>query len=241
MRIAIFGDIHGNLEGLEAVLADASTQRCEEYLCTGDIVGYGASPVECLRRVRELNCPVVKGNHDEQAALDGEMLGFSPLAEAALRWTRDQLSDESRAWLGALPFVLPVGDFTLVHATLDFPERWGYVFNQIDAAASFSRQTTNLCFYGHTHAPRMYSEGVGGIRTRPIDTFTIEPKMRHFFNVGSAGQPRDGDWRAAYVIYDTTAGTVELRRVPYDIGGAQAKIRGAGLPPRLADRLELGK
>ena len=239
MRFAIFGDIHANLEALEAVLADAKEHGCTHHVCLGDIVGYNANPHECVEIIRKLKCPVVMGNHDEQAGMEDSSEVFNPLADAAIRWTREHLTAEDKKWLTSLRMVRQVRDFTIVHATLDTPHQWAYVFNQLDAAASFNYQFTNLCFCGHTHSPRAYVRD-GGIRAVPLDVLRIEPGQKYFINVGSVGQPRDGDWHASYCIYDTAANTVELRRVEYDIYTAQDKVVDAGLPQRLADRLALG-
>jgi predicted phosphodiesterase len=240
MRFAIFGDIHANLEALQAVQADAQEQQCTHYVCLGDVVGYNANPHECVEVVRGLECPVVKGNHDEQASMESSLENFNPLAEEALTWTRANLTHEDKLWLRELRMIRQVRDFTIVHATLDTPHRWGYVFNQLDAAASFNYQHTNICFYGHTHAPRAYMRD-HGVRTVPLEKLRIEPNVKYFINVGSVGQPRDGDWHAAYCIYDTEKHFVELRRLEYDIYTAQDKIIAAGLPQRLADRLADGK
>jgi len=239
MRFAIFGDIHANLEALQAVLADAKECGCTHHVCIGDIVGYNANPHECVEIIRGLNCPVVKGNHDEQAHLNGSLEAFNPLADAALRWTRENLTDDDKKWLSTLRLIRQVRDFTIVHATLDTPNQWGYVFNQLDAAASFNYQYTNVCFYGHTHAPRAYvrDEAVHHV---PLDVLPIEFGKKYFINVGSVGQPRDGDWHTSYCIYHADKNLVELRRVEYDINTAQDKVVDAGLPQRLADRLALG-
>jgi predicted phosphodiesterase len=240
MRLAIFGDIHANLEALNAMLADAQAQGVTDYVCLGDIVGYAANPHECVEIVRGLGCPVVKGNHDEQASITEDLAGFNPLAEEAINWTRKQLSAEDKDWLRNLKMVRQVRDFTIVHATLDTPTKWGYVFNQLDAEASFTYQHTQLCFYGHTHAPRAYVRD-GSVRSQALDKLVLEPGKKYFVNVGSVGQPRDGDWHAAYCIYTPAEQRVDLRRIEYDIWSAQDKIVAAGLPQRLADRLALGK
>lgn len=239
MRFAIFGDIHANLEALQAVLADAQDHGCTHHVCIGDIVGYNANPHECVQIIRELGCPVVMGNHDEQACLSDDLENFNPLAEVAIRWTRDNLTDDDKAWLRSLRLVRQVRDFSIVHATLDTPGQWGYVFNQLDAAASFNYQFTNVCFYGHTHAPRAYVKDES-VHAVPLDLLQIERNKKYFINVGSVGQPRDGDWHASYCIYDTESGCVALRRIEYDINTAQDKVVEAGLPQRLADRLALG-
>lgn len=240
MRFAIFGDIHANLQALEAVLSDARTQLCSHYVCLGDIVGYNANPRECLALVRGLECPTVKGNHDEQASMISAQDNFNALAEEAIQWTREQLTDEEKVWLRELRLQRQVRDFTIVHATLDTPHKWDYIFNQLEAAASFSYQHTTLCFVGHTHAPKAYVRD-GSVRSLALDILPIQLGKKYLINVGSVGQPRDGNWRAAYAIYDTTSNEVELRRVEYDLAGAQAAIRAAGLPDKLAERLGNGR
>lgn len=240
MKYAIFGDIHANLEALQAVLAHAANQGCTEHVCVGDIVGYAANPRECLDVVRQLGCPVVKGNHDEEAILDTSLEGLNPLAKQAMEWTRDQLTRDEREYLGNLKLVRQVRDFTIVHATLDTPGSWTYVTNKFDAMASFSYQFTQLCFYGHTHTPRIY---VKGDSVEPLEEMqvTLEMGRKYFINVGSTGQPRDGDWRASYAVYDGENQAVTIHRIEYDIQTAQDKINDAGLPEMLANRLSLGK
>lgn len=239
MRFAIFGDVHANLEALEAVLADAKDAGCTHHVCIGDIVGYNANPHECAKIIRDLNCPVVKGNHDEQAHLTGSLESFNPLADAAIRWTRENLTEEDKNWFSKMRLIRQVRDFTIVHATLDTPHQWGYIFNQLDAAASFNYQYTNVCFYGHTHSPRAYIRDES-VHSVPLDVLEIEVGKKYFVNVGSVGQPRDGDWHASYCIYHADRNLVELRRIEYDINTAQDKVVDAGLPQRLADRLALG-
>ncbi len=240
MKFAIFGDIHANLEALQTVLADAQEQGCANFVCLGDIVGYGGSPSECLETVRSLGCPVVRGNHDEGASDESTLEDLNPLAESALRWTREQLTADQRQWLRELKLVRQVRDFTIVHATLDSPGAWGYVTNRFDAMASFSYQFTQLCFYGHTHVPRVFEKADSVRAGRGLD-FELERGVKYFVNVGSVGQPRDGDWRASYAVYDAQEQIVAIRRVEYDVETTKRKIREAGLPSLLADRLDLGK
>ncbi len=240
MRIAIFGDIHANLEALEAVLADARSQGCQHFICMGDIVGYNADPAACIALVRQLECPVIKGNHDEQASMQAGQSGFNAMAEEAIEWTRGQLSEDHRQWLRSLRLQRVIRDFTIVHATLDTPHKWGYVLNTLDASASFTYQHTPVCFIGHTHEPLVFVRR-GTVGRQRLDTLTIEPGAKYLVNVGSVGQPRDGDWRAAYAIYQPDKAEIQLRRVPYDREKTQRKILEAGLPPLLAERLAIGK
>jgi diadenosine tetraphosphatase ApaH/serine/threonine PP2A family protein phosphatase len=240
MKFAIFGDIHANLEALQAVLWDAQEQGCANYVCLGDIVGYAANPGECLETVRQMGCPVVRGNHDEGASSESNLEELNPLAQTALLWTRQQLTDDQRKWLADLKLVRQVRDFTIVHATLDSPGSWGYVTNRFDAMASFSYQFTQVCFYGHTHVPRIFEKD-DSVRAARGNELQLQRGVKYFVNVGSVGQPRDGDWRSAYAIYDAQAQTVGIRRLEYDIDAAADKIRAAGLPALLAERLYLGK
>jgi predicted phosphodiesterase len=240
MRFAIFSDVHANLEAFDAVLDDAHEHHCTLFVCLGDVVGYNANPHECVKRVRDMDCPVVKGNHDEQASLTESSRDFNELAESAIQWTRDHITAEDKIWLRDLHLQRQVRDFTIVHATLDTPGQWGYVFNNLDAAASFTYQHTTVCFFGHTHVPMAFirDEGVGRVSA---ELLRIEAGKKYFINVGSVGQPRDADWRAAYCIYDVENNVVEQRRVKYKLATAQKKIVKAGLPPLLAERLAIGR
>jgi diadenosine tetraphosphatase ApaH/serine/threonine PP2A family protein phosphatase len=240
MRIAILSDLHANLEATEAVLADARGRDCTDYICLGDVVGYNANPRECVAIVQKMECPVVKGNHDEQASLEESSRDFNALAEMAINWTREQLTHADKQWLRDLPLLRDVRDFTIVHATLDSPGQWGYVFNTLDAAASFPYQNTTVCFFGHTHVAGAFVRD-DNVKRVKMDELTIEPAKKYFINTGSVGQPRDGDWRAAYCIYDIERNCVEQRRVNYDLETAQQKIIKAGLPRLLAERLKLGR
>src|SRR5215471_2842558 len=223
MRLAIISDVHSNLEAFEAVLADAKESECSQFVCLGDVVGYNANPHECVERVREMDCTIVKGNHDEQASLFESSRDFNEMAEAAIQWTRDNLTDSDKEWLRALKLQRQVRDFTIVHATLDTPEQWGYVFNNLDAAASFTYQHTTVCFFGHTHVPMAFVRDET-VRREQREYVHIEPARKYFINTGSVGQPRDGNWRAAYCIYHVENNLVEQLRVPYDLAAAQKKI-----------------
>src|SRR6201995_2462383 len=223
MRFAIFSDIHANLEALEAVLKDSEERAVTSYVCLGDVVGYNANPHECGQRIREMECPIVKGNHDEQASLTESSRDFNELAEHAIEWTRANLTAEDKNWLRDLRLGAQVPNFTIVHATLDTPAQWGYVFNNLDAAASFTYQHTAVCFFGHTHVPMAFIRDEG-VRRVIFEQLRIENGRKYFINVGSSGQPRDGDWRAAYCIYDSEKNVVELHRLKYDLETAQKKI-----------------
>jgi predicted phosphodiesterase len=240
MKFAIIADIHANLEAFRVVLEDIKQQKCTHYACLGDVVGYNANPKECLELVRGLNLPCVRGNHDDYCSTDGPLDGFNPAAAEAVRWTRKQLSEADKQWLRDLKYWRIVTNFTIVHATLDGPQRWGYVFDKLAAAASFTYQNTSVCFFGHTHVPVAFVRD-SVVRGGTYSKFKVEPGKKYFVNVGAIGQPRDNNPKAAYVVYDVEEGTIELRRLPYDIPAAQKKILDAGLPPRLAERLAFGR
>lgn len=237
---AVFGDIHGNLEALDAILADASKLGVNHYACVGDIVGYNANPVECLEKIRRLNCVCVKGNHDHYCSLDSELEGFHPYAADAVDWTRAQLSDEQQQFLADMKYVNRAGIFTIVHSTLDMPASWGYVFEELEAEASFNYQKTTVCFHGHTHVPLVFQKA-GEVSGGTYNKLSIVMGKKYFVNVGSVGQPRDGDPRAAYCVFDVKKRQIELRRIPYDVAQAQKKVRKAGLPEKLAARLGTGR
>ncbi len=239
-KYAILGDIHANWEALTAVLADAESQGVDTYVCVGDIVGYNANPAECLEKIRSLCVAVVRGNHDHYVSHDECLEDFHPLAANVIDWTRKQLSREQIQYLKNLRFSRMVDGFTIVHSTLDMPEKWGYVIDALDADANFNYQTSSVCFHGHTHVPVVF-ERQGRVVRSSFTTFNTTLGRKCFINTGSVGQPRDGDPRASYVIYEPSARRVDLRRIEYDIATTQRKIIEAGLPERLARRLEQGK
>ena len=240
---AILGDIHANIDALNVVLDDARAQGATNFVSVGDVVGYNAAPAECIRVVRdELKCPVVRGNHDHYVSyLDTSLADFHPAAAQVVEWTRSQLSDDDMQWLHDLPLQKPIFGFMLVHSTLDMPDRWGYVFDNQQAEANFNYQRTPLCFHGHTHVPIIYASSPSGVvHYEPCD-FKLEIGQRLFINVGSVGQPRDGDPRASYVLYDMDARFIRFRRLEYDVAAAQERCRTAGLPERCAERLGVGR
>ncbi len=240
---AILGDIHANIDALNTVVEDARSLGVTDFVSVGDVVGYNAAPAECIRVVRdELHCPTVRGNHDHYVSyLDTDLSDFHPMAASVVRWTREQLSPEDLQWLHDLPLQKPIMGFTLVHSTLDMPDRWGYVFDNQQASANFNYQKTAVCFHGHTHCPVIYTIQGGEVKHYdPVD-FRVELGQRLFINVGSVGQPRDGDPRASYVIFSPYERLIRFRRLEYDLRRAQARDREAGLPEKCAFRLGVGR
>ncbi len=243
MKYGIFSDVHGNLEALTAVLGAMERDGAERIWCLGDVVGYGAEPNECADRVRQSAESVVLGNHDAACAGAEPAEHFNPQARNAVQWTAGRLTESTRAWLRGLPLTVTHGDVLLVHASPYEPAAWHYVqpnMKQGDMIRAFAATGARLTFVGHSHQPlvlvhreQQYFRFLG-------DHLYLEEGGRYLVNVGSAGQPRDGNPQAAYALYDTLAGTVTLSRVAYDIATAQRKIRESGLPVALADRLESG-
>lgn len=246
MRIGILGDIHGNMEALTAVVDAMRGERIDQWVQVGDIVGYGPEPSACIDLVRKLGCIVCMGNHDA-AVLDlMDTAYFNNFARAAVEWTRERLRPEDAEYLRSLQLVVRRPEFTVVHGTLHMPEQFGYVISPVEALDSIALQQTPLCFVGHSHVPAIYLQH--GPSPRDMHVVPYQPEVevevagyqRVLMNVGSVGQPRDEDPRATYATFDTVTKVACIRRVDYDIAGVQQKIRAAGLPEMLANRLALG-
>lgn len=220
-------------------MADIRSASVDRRICLGDIVGYGAEPVACVETVSGAAIDTVLGNHDSAALGETPLDYFNPYAKAAAIWTADELDDTSRSFLRGLPLTRDYDDFTIVHATLERPRDWGYIMDQFSALQCFARLNKRLCFIGHSHVPLVFIEKEGLDYLPPTD-IQCRDDSRYIVNIGSVGQPRDGDPRASYVIYDDAERNIEFRRVAYDIAEAQRKIIDAGLPAFLAQRLETG-
>lgn len=240
MKYAILGDIHANLEALTVVLKDAKDQGITKFISMGDVVGYGASPSECLDILMDLDCEIVQGNHDFYAACDTPIDRFTSAAARTVIWTRTQLSPEHRTFLANLPLVKTMGNVTICHSSLWHPEDWNYVIDHESAGRSLSQQESQICFVGHTHVPRLFQSN-DELKMWTYESFTLKDDHKYLINPGSVGQPRDENPLTGYAILDLEANSVRLRRLAYDIKTAQQKIRAAGLPEKNAFRLELGR
>jgi predicted phosphodiesterase len=251
VRLLLLSDIHSNLEALEACLAAAPAYDLVVNL--GDIVGYGANPNEVIERSRRLGKFFVRGNHDKAAAGLMDLKDFNPIAGLAALWTRDQLSGENLEWLRSLPpgpiqvDGLPGAQF--VHGSpVDEDE---YVVTLRDSLEPLLFSHVPLTFFGHTHLQGSFStNNTNSDVFRPAyktvgqsETIEVPVKegMRYLINPGSVGQPRDGDWRAAFALFDSNDHVVTFCRVPYNLKNAQERILAANLPPRLATRLAAGR
>lgn len=239
MRFALFADIHGNLEAFQAVLESLRGERIDRHICVGDIVGYGANPRECIKLVKDLSCITIAGNHDWAAVNRTSIDYFNPYAKEAVLWTRNQLSQEDQDFLKGLELIHRFDCFTIVHATLKAPAEWKYIFSTSDALQSFQLLSNPILFVGHSHVPIVFEEN-GGYRCYFSDEINLEEGRKYIINIGSVGQPRDGDPRASFSIYDTESNQVEIRRVEYNVEETMRKIVEAKLPPVLAWRLREG-
>ncbi|MBL7068963.1 MAG: metallophosphoesterase family protein [Candidatus Omnitrophica bacterium] len=241
MKYAIFSDIHGNLEAYQAVLDLLKKEENLKYYCVGDIVGYGADPSACIEITKSLNPTIVGGNHDWAAAGLTSTEYFNPYAQKAVLWTASVLTEEEKDWLRSLRLTYEERDMMLVHGTLMEPASFKYVFDLNTAYSMMSLMKTQVGFIGHSHTPAVFTLDKDKIQYATNPRFEVQEGKRYLVNVGSVGQPRDGDRRAAFCIWDKRAGVMEIRRVEYDIGKAQEKILGAGLPSILAERLGKGR
>lgn len=247
MRYLIISDIHSNVEALEAVLAAAPRTAFDKLAVLGDIVGYGADPNAVVDRVRALAPDAcIRGNHDKASSGVESADDFNAAARLAARWTFDTLRPDNREYLTNLPFGPLVLDDTveICHGSPEDEDE--YVFEPVDAIEAIRAQSRPLCFFGHTHVQIAYWLSLDAFDvivpgTEPVTEIELAPDRRYLVNPGSIGQPRDGDARAGYAVYDTDTRRVTLHRIEYDIEGAQKKIRDAGLPEGLARRLAVGK
>lgn len=240
MKCAIFGDVHANLEALTVVLADIEAEKPDAVYCTGDVVGYGADPTKCLEIVRALGCPIVAGNHEYAVVGKTDITYFNREAMEGVMWTRGQLNEAEVTYIRNMALTAEVEGGILVHSTPAGPEGFGYIFTVPDAMRAFNCMGPGVCFVGHSHIPITFwvEDGIKYDTESQIDLSKAEKAL---VNVGSVGQPRDHDPRAAYALYDTEAKSLEIRRLDYDYGAASRKIMAAGLPESNAYRIAVGQ
>lgn len=248
MRYLIIADMHGNWDALVTVFEDAGTQGYDQVLVLGDLVGYGATPNEIVEEIGRIERPVhvIRGNHDKVVAGIDDGLNFNPTALEAARWTTEALTEANLSFVRNLPQgPVRVQDGLLVcHGSLLDEDE--YLLAALDAVESLHSVEDHLVFFGHTHIPSKfaYREEDGNVDVAVLEgeevIVPLEEGVRYMLNPGSVGQPRDRDPRAGYMIYDTDTERVTLRRLEYPIEQAQERIRAAGLPDILADRLAIG-
>ena len=243
MRAVIVSDVHSNLEAFQSVIQDAEKKGAIDQLwCLGDLVGYGPDPVACIDLLRQFDAQIVAGNHDLASAGKLSLEAFNVYAAAASRWNTEQLSEEHVAYLKELPLRLETEDHTVVHGSPRDPV-WEYVVTAASAKASFLHFDTSRCLVGHSHIPFVCRPQEDGAQffEFPLDTPVVLGTDRLIINPGSVGQPRDGDPRASYAIYDSDEGAATHFRAEYDISATQEKMGDRGLPAFLAERLANGR
>jgi predicted phosphodiesterase len=241
MKYGILGDIHANLEALEAVLQEMEKQGVKKYVSVGDLVGYGANPVECVDTVRgKLKAVVTAGNHDFAAVDKLNIDFFNAYARESALWTRRTLPDEHKQYIRSLKLVEYCDNFTVVHSTLYSPELFEYIQTSYDAHLSFEQQTTPISFMGHSHVPVNFFKRKN-VSFNMDTEVKIDDQTKIMVNVGSIGQPRDENPDAVCVVYDSDEGLIRVSRVRYDVEKAAKKIITSGLPEILAERLKYGR
>ena len=242
MLYGICSDIHSNATAFRAVLQSMEDNKVERKICLGDLVGYGVDANECVQLAKENMDVCLIGNHDSVAIKYESSVGFNPYAKQAIEWTQKNLSKESVAYIRSLPYILEENEICFVHASPLSPADWVYVTDLEDALNAFDHFSERYCFVGHTHSPVI-------IASRPLAIpkildeyeYVIANTERLLVNVGSVGQPRDRDPRACWCLLDTETKCVRLIRVEYDIRETQNRMKKAGMPSFLIDRLSVGR
>ena len=240
MRYALISDIHGNFAALKQVLQFIETQNCDQIVCLGDIVGYGPEPNNCCERIKKVADISIVGNHDDAAIGNMDLSYFNRYARRAIEWTQMQLQPASRKFLAQCPLRAQIKDALCVHASPFEPGQWHYVVDRISALKAFRSFHEPLCFIGHSHVPMFAVEHGDEIYIKTEKSIDLQNDSRYIINVGSVGQPRDGDPKACVGIYDSEEQTYRLNRLAYDINATQEKMRLKRLPEFLINRLSVG-
>jgi diadenosine tetraphosphatase ApaH/serine/threonine PP2A family protein phosphatase len=240
MRYAILSDVHSNLEALEAVLYDVGVRKIQDVVFLGDAVGYGPNPNECIELLVKRCRVLLAGNHDWGVIGQTDIAYFNEYAREAIEWTRDVLTEKNSKTLASFPVTKEIekGDMLLVHSTPKEPNMWHYLLTLWDAEINFHYFSNKFCFLGHSHYPFIIERLPSGELVTYKEAASKGQSERYIMNVGSVGQPRDGDPRASYAIVNEEK--MEIIRVPYNIEAVQKKMRKAGLPALLIERLSKG-
>ncbi len=243
MKYVIISDLHSNLEALTAFQKSLKTLKLkyDKLVCLGDIAGYGANPNELVEWVRQNTQIALAGNHDYAIVGKESLTDFNRYAVAACRWTRKVLTQENKEYLDSLPPALIEDDIFWVHSSPNEPEEWHYLVSLQDGKENFPHFKERVCFVGHSHLPKIFEQGPDKRVHVFNDTeWTLKPDHRYIFNVGSMGQPRDGNPDPAYAGFESEEDTYQLKRFSYEVFPAHQKILDAELPRFLADRLAEG-
>lgn len=242
MKYIIFSDVHGNLEAIESFCRVIESIGHDKKVCLGDNVGYNADPNFAVEWIREEVDLVLAGNHDYAVLKKTDTRYFNPIAYQACVWTRNVLTKTNKEYLDTLSVAKDEDDIYWVHSSPFEPTEWHYVTERLGAEENFDSFKQTLCFIGHSHLPGILEKNESGeIRSCVASRMELSPKSRYIINVGSLGQPRDGNPEPTFVFYDSASHVVEFHRFPYDLSSTQEKIRACGLPSHLADRLENGR
>lgn len=242
MKLAFFSDVHANLEALNAVLEDFLRQKVERTFFLGDAVGYGADPNSCVKAICEATKIRLMGNHDYAALGQIETAQFNQYARLSIEWTKEVLTAESIQLLSGFSVQEEMENFHLVHATPKDPLEWEYLLDLDDAEENFDYFSKPVCLIGHSHKPlivRKYKDEHAALF--PENVVILEPDWRYIINIGSVGQPRDGNPKACYLLYDTDSREARLVRVAYDVSAAQKKMKALNLPEYLIERISAGR
>jgi predicted phosphodiesterase len=242
MRLGIFSDVHGNVEALDTVLRELEKEEVNLTICLGDLVGYGPDPNQCIKKVMNASDIVLAGNHDHAAVNLLSTEHFNEQARIAIEWTSQVLTNKSKNILSNLPMMETIDQILIVHATPEEPEQWHYIFTVEDAYRNLINMSVPICLVGHSHAPMAFIQNEEKkILLQNATEVDIQPNRKYIINVGSVGQPRDGDPRAAYGILDMEKNMFHLKRLAYPINKVQEKMVKKGLPAPLIERLTAGK
>lgn len=243
MKYGIFSDVHSNLEAMTVVAQAMKTDGAEDYLCLGDFVGYYSNPDEVIEIIAGLKCwKMVMGNHDSALLGRTSLSKFSPPAAQAINWTQTHIKPQSRKFLEDLRMREEIGEIQLVHSSPFQSEEWHYLTSQEDLERNFRYFQGLICFFGHVHKPFIAEQKMdGSVRILQEQECRLQKDCRYLVNVGSVGQPRDNNPKTCYVMYDSTAKKLSIRRLDYDFETTAKKTLEAGLPDYLAQRLKTGK
>ncbi|MGK7345298.1 MAG: metallophosphoesterase family protein [Candidatus Nitrospinota bacterium M3_3B_026] len=242
MRYALLSDAHSNLEAFDAVIADVKSYGVDRVLFLGDIVGYGPNPNECIDRLLKVADLSLGGNHDWAVVGKTPVDYFNPYAREAVDWTMEVLREDHKDFLKRTRAIDIFDNFQVAHSTPCLPEEWRYIMSQTEAMENYPCIQGDTCFIGHSHQPIVIEyETQTSVRVHRDSYKILDHDRKYIVNVGSVGQPRDGDVRACWVAYDSEVGSVEFRRVPYDVAAVQEKMRRIGLPRYLVDRIAVGR
>lgn len=239
MNIAILSDIHANFEALERCLQYMEDKKIEYTAVLGDIIGYGADPEMCTNKVREIADTTIIGNHDAAVIGTTDIAYFNMTAREAIIWTRTKITEEDRLYFKDMPCTSGIDRILFTHGSPNNPEEWKYIFNWFDTLDEFESFEEMICFVGHSHIPGIFDQSETIAHNKgPVK---LDPEKKYIVNVGSIGQPRDGDPRLSFALLDSDTWTLEIVRLEYDVETARQKIIDTGLPRFLGDRLLTGK